>query len=130
MNTAIPQLLQKHPALTASALGLVLATLPYTGHAAAGDIPPEVLKQLETLSRQVEQLQKQVNQQQQQVTVIFQHFHLLAHPQPHLFCAGLGGLAMLMSVTFLFVMIMAAASTAATTAVSDFKYFAYFAGGE
>ncbi len=55
------KLTQKHPVLTASALGLLLATLPLSGHSATSEIPPEVLKQLQELSRQVEQLKKQVN---------------------------------------------------------------------
>lgn len=55
---------KKTPVLTASALGLLLASLPHSGHAASGEIPPEVLKQLETLSRQVQELQKQVKAQQ------------------------------------------------------------------
>lgn len=57
MNTR----LQKHPVLTASALGLLLTALPFSAHSATSEIPPEVLKQLQELSRQVEQLKKQVN---------------------------------------------------------------------
>lgn len=57
-------LINKHPALAASALGLVLAALPLANsHAATADIPPEILQQLKDLSRKVEQLQKQVDQQ-------------------------------------------------------------------
>ncbi|HRF88749.1 MAG TPA: hypothetical protein PK244_09175, partial [Pseudomonadales bacterium] len=47
-------------ALTVSTLGLIFATLSGNGYAANGEIPPEVLKQLQDLAKQVEQLQKQV----------------------------------------------------------------------
>lgn len=58
------RLIQKHPVLTASALGLLLTALPLSSYSATSEIPPEVLKQLQELSRQVEQLKKQVNAQQ------------------------------------------------------------------
>ncbi len=67
MNTLTQKLqlqklsLKKQALLTATALGIVLATFPVNGHSASSEIPPEVLKQLQELSRQVEQLTKQVN---------------------------------------------------------------------
>lgn len=64
MNIAIHNLVQKHPILTSTALGLVLAALTHDGHAASNEVPPEILKQLQTLTQQVEQLQKQVKAQQ------------------------------------------------------------------
>ena len=62
MNTLTQKLsLKKQALLTATALGIVLAMFPLNGNSATSEIPPEVLKQLQELSRQVEQLKKQVN---------------------------------------------------------------------
>ncbi|HSC74671.1 MAG TPA: porin [Pseudomonadales bacterium] len=55
--------LTKHPVLTASALGLLLTALPLNGYSATTELPPEVLKQLQELSRKVQELEKQVAQQ-------------------------------------------------------------------
>lgn len=68
MNTST----HKHPVLKASALGLLLTALPLNGQSATSEIPPEVLKQLQELSRQVEQLKKQVNSQQQNAAPVYE----------------------------------------------------------
>lgn len=59
----------RYPLLGASALGLVLAVWSSNGMAASGEIPPEVLKQLQILTQKVEELQKQVDAQKKAAPV-------------------------------------------------------------
>lgn len=71
--------------VTASALGLVLVTLPHAGHA-ADSIPPEVLRQLEALQKQVQTLQQAVEAQkgpeyQPDVTALEQKVKVLERKQ-------------------------------------------------